>query len=131
MSNLATNRQNIFWDIDLNFTKNPLTDDITLKSGYEAVAQSLRNIILMKRLWSFKNNHFVDMLFENMDNNLRQALALDELRNDLLNNESRIDDVRFEVEVDKNNHKIIMTVFFTLKTYPNKVMQFPIFIRER
>ena len=39
-------KQAIFSDLDLNFTKHPITDDVARKTDAAAVNQSLRNLIL-------------------------------------------------------------------------------------
>lgn len=39
-------KQAIFSDIDLNFTRHPITDDVSRKTDAAAVNQSLRNLIL-------------------------------------------------------------------------------------
>ena len=39
-------KQAIFSDIDLNFTRHPITDDISRKTDAAAVNQALRNLIL-------------------------------------------------------------------------------------
>lgn len=39
-------KQAIFSDLDLNFTKHPITDDVSRKTDAAAVNQSLRNLIL-------------------------------------------------------------------------------------
>jgi len=36
-------------DLDLNFTRNPLTDDVSKLSGINAVERSLRNLFFMNR----------------------------------------------------------------------------------
>lgn len=39
-------KQAIFSDLDLNFTRHPITDDVSRKTDTAAVNQSLRNLIL-------------------------------------------------------------------------------------
>jgi phage baseplate assembly protein W len=39
-------KQAIFSDLDLNFTRHPITDDVSRKTDAAAVNQSLRNLIL-------------------------------------------------------------------------------------
>ena len=35
-----------FSDLDLSFTRNPITGDISLKTDYEAVKRSIRNLVM-------------------------------------------------------------------------------------
>lgn len=39
----------LFCDIDLNFSKNPVTDDVSIKIDDDAVKRAIRNLLLLKR----------------------------------------------------------------------------------
>lgn len=41
--------KNVYRDFDLNFSNNPLTNDLTAKADLHAINQSLRNLILTNR----------------------------------------------------------------------------------
>lgn len=45
---MSTSRKNIsvYKDIDLEFSKNSLTNDLKIRNGYSSIAQSIRNILL-------------------------------------------------------------------------------------
>lgn len=42
-------KKNLFSDLDLDFTANPVTGDISRKKDAEAVKRSVRNLVLMNR----------------------------------------------------------------------------------
>lgn len=42
-------RKNLFVDLDLDFTRHPVTNDVSLKKDEEAVKRSVRNLVLMNR----------------------------------------------------------------------------------
>ena len=60
---------NIYTDLDLNFIKNPITDDISVKIDDEAVKRSLRNLLMLRRyekpFHPEINPGIYDLLFEN------------------------------------------------------------------
>lgn len=46
---MATGQSNIYTDLDLDFIKNPISGDVSIKKDLEAVKRSLRNLLLYKR----------------------------------------------------------------------------------
>jgi phage baseplate assembly protein W len=62
-------KEQIYKDIDLNFDINPLTGDISRKTGVDAIKQSLRNILLYNVFEKPYSTHFDvglrRLLFEN------------------------------------------------------------------
>ena len=73
-----TTRQRDYTDLDLNFFANPVTKDIAKKVGPDAVARSIRNLVLM----NFYDRPFrpsigsnaQKLLFENMDSSTSRLL---------------------------------------------------------
>ena len=120
----------IIWDMDMSFAMNPLTGDISIKTGYEAVAQSLKNLILNKKLWNFESMDIHALLFENLDNPLLSFIAMDQLKEKLLQKEPRLNDVSAEMERDDYNQNLIIRITFSLKTNKTQNVTFPIFIRN-
>lgn len=43
------NNTNLFCDLDLNFFKNPVTDDVTVKIDDDAIKRAIRNLLLFKK----------------------------------------------------------------------------------
>ena len=64
------NKLNIV-DLDLNFTKHPLSNDVSVKIGDQAIKQSLKNIILynlLEKPFNINLNlNIREYLFENYD----------------------------------------------------------------
>lgn len=58
-----------FTDLDLNFLKNPVTDDVSIKTDDEAVKRSIRNLLMLKKnekpFHPEINPGIYDLLFEN------------------------------------------------------------------
>ena len=61
----------VFADLDLKFTKNPITNRLTVLKDEEAVKRSIRNLILTNRYERpYKpliGGNITDLLFENFD----------------------------------------------------------------
>lgn len=39
----------LFSDLDLNFTRNPITDDVSIKTDDDAVKRAIKNLLMLKR----------------------------------------------------------------------------------
>lgn len=96
-----------FYDIDLNFGKNPLTGDILKKVDNNAIKQSVRNLIDTKK-WDFPFHPEIysqvrSLLFENFTPITKISIERT-LRSLLENNEPRISIIEIDVsdDIDKN-----------------------------
>ena len=111
-------------DLDLDFTKHPVTNDITRKMNVEAVKRSVRNLIRTNKY----EKHFhpeVDggvtrHLFELSTAHTKHDIEL-AIRNCLANFESRVivDNVRVSGDLDRNGFNV--SIFFTVINSPEPV----------
>ena len=121
--------EDVFWDIDMQLRV--VSGDVQLVTGASAVAQALKNIIVLKKLWVGGTAGILDLLFENMDNPLHGFVTLEELGETLLRKEPRCSSVRVTVDKDRTNKRVTLNVYFSLKTFPGNEFAFPIFLRRR
>lgn len=84
-------RQNDYSDLDLDFLKNPTTNDVVIKRGDDAIKRSIRNLIL---------TNFYDRPFRPSIGSNVQKLLFDELADPLVKNllESAIDETIYKFE---------------------------------
>ncbi len=57
-------------DLDLNFLVNPITGDVSIKTGVDVIKQRMKNIILLGKHdipFKVKSNSILTNLFENYD----------------------------------------------------------------
>ena len=111
-------------DLDLDFTKHPVTNDINRKMNVEAVKRSVRNLIRTNKY----EKHFhpeIDggvtrHLFELSTAHTKHDIDL-AVRNCLKNFESRVivDDVRVTGDLDRNGFNV--SIFFTVINSPEPV----------
>ena len=82
-----------FKDISMSFQVNPLTDDLIAIKNQNAIARSLRNLVLTSPGERFFNNNLGSrvnqLLFENMDD-LTAASVKSEIENTIQNYEPRV-----------------------------------------
>jgi hypothetical protein len=79
---MATARTKDYADLDLDFIAHPLTGDVVKKTGPDAVARSIRNLILTnfydRPFRSFIGSNAQKIMFDNIDiftvNNLERAI---------------------------------------------------------
>jgi len=111
-------------DLDLDFTKHPVTNDVNRKMNVEAVKRSVRNLIRTNKY----EKHFhpeIDggvtrHLFELSTAHTKHDIDL-AIRNCLKNFESRVivDDVRVSGDLDRNGFNV--SIFFTVVNSPEPV----------
>lgn len=74
----VTTRQRDYTDLDLNFTANPITKDVAKKVGPDAVARSIRNLVMTnfydRPFRPFIGSNAQKMLFDNMDSSTSRLL---------------------------------------------------------
>ena len=111
-------------DLDLDFTKHPVTKDISRKMNVEAVKRSVRNLIRTNKY----EKHFhpeIDggvtrHLFELSTAHTKHDIDL-AVRNCLANFESRVivDNVRVSGDLDRNGFNV--SIYFTVVNSPEPV----------
>lgn len=107
----------IYKDLDLNFTKHPITNDVSTFQNIESVKKSVSNLLKYKRGEKLFNPDFYtgvyDSMFEPM--NILQVDKLKEAIKNLLNKyETRIlvNDVSIKQNLDSN--EINVYLYFTV-----------------
>lgn len=105
-------------DLDINFDRNPLSGDVSLRRDEEAIRRSLRNLVLLGR--NEKPFHpeiytgVADVVFENVD-----PITLIEMKRRISDTvrryERRVESATVDVVdvIDKN--EIRVTIHFTIK----------------
>ena len=113
-------------DLDLNFNPHPVTGDVTMRIGDNAVISSVKNLILTgfyeRPFHSEIGSGVRQMLFENADPLTAQALkkAIMEV---IDNFEPRvnINEVIVQVTPDQNQFQVILEFFILNNTEPTVV----------
>lgn len=119
-------------DFDINMQRNPNTGDIPRKFDADSVMQSVRNILLNKRLWYGDDLDIYGLLFQNLDAPFREKNIEDTIKEKILSSEPRIGVLEVKLEFNPTNNKhITINISFTLRSNKNKFYTYPIFIRIR
>lgn len=102
-------------DISNDFTKNPVTGDISVKKDADAIKQSLRNLLLLNK-FDKPFNPDIDaglrqVLFENFPDPIRKAIITEKIEYIINKYEPRIvlQDVEVLTEEDENKLTIQVT----------------------
>lgn len=116
-------------DIDFNFTPHPLTGDIPVKTGYSAIEQSVKNIVLTNLYERGFNTKFgtnvkgsMFELFSNLD-----LLSLKDLITEAIQqwepDVELVDVLVFNADTD--NNAITLAIYFTMYNNPDtQIIQF-------
>ena len=114
-------------DLDLNFTKHPVTGDVAKTTGIEAVKRSVRNLILLnKGDKPFHPEIYTDTLgslFDNFD--MFTSLDLKErIERTISTYESRVEveEVKVESSYDRNEINILVRIGFRNETSPPTIV---------
>ena len=104
---ITVNREPDYSDIDLDFMRNPKTDQLIIKTGVEAIKRSVRNLLFTNNFerpfQSYIGSNVRALLFENADP--FTAVRLKEAIEVCLNNfEPRISVQNVVVSEDIDNH---------------------------
>jgi len=103
----------VWTDLDLDFTKHPITDDISKKRGVEAIKRSVRNLLLTNKYERPFNpdlgSGIMGLLFELVSPTTANVLEL-AIREVLENYEPRIiiDNIRIQGDIDRNGYHITL-----------------------
>jgi phage baseplate assembly protein W len=110
------NIQKIYSDIDLTFTKKPVTNDVALRYDVQAVIASIRNLLMTRHYEKpFNSNigsNIVGLLFEPMTS-MTSNLLEREVRNVIQNFEPRaiLKGVSVVAQESKNAYSVTITFF--------------------
>ncbi|SVB27604.1 uncharacterized protein METZ01_LOCUS180458 [marine metagenome] len=103
----------VWTDLDLDFTKHPITDDISKKRGVEAIKRSVRNLLLTNKYERPFNpdlgSGIMGLLFELVSPTTANVLEL-AIKEVLENYEPRIiiDNIRIQGDIDRNGYHITL-----------------------
>ena len=105
-------------DFTIQFTKNPNTGDLALKSGSNAVKESIRNLILTKKterpFQPGLGSNIMELLFESNDI-ITQQLIEDEIRTTVENFEPRAEILDVIVNSDREGMGYRIKIIFSVK----------------
>ena len=103
-----------FKDISMTFQSNPLNDDLIALKNANAIARSVRNIVMTipgERFFQPSFGSGVNrVLFNNMDE-ISASILEDEIRNSIRNYEPRVKlrSVKVQPDFDSNNFNTVIT----------------------
>lgn len=117
---------NIYSDIDLSFSRQPVTGDISLVLDKRAVVASIKNLLLTnfyERLWQPSlGSNLMNILFENVDP-MTETTLIQEIKNVLTNFEPRatIDSITVTADVINHGYNVNLRVFIGNSTTPSNI----------
>ena len=118
------NRQ--FVDLDLNFKRNPITNDVVSKKGQNAIKQSIKNLVLTRigeKLFNpIVGSYVYNLLFDNIVP--ETTIALQTSIEDVINTyEPRaiVNQVIVQPDSDNNGYLIVLIVSFVNSPEPTTV----------
>lgn len=106
----------IYSDIDISFRAHPVTGNLIMRRNKDAIAQSLKNLILLDRFEDLVNpDIYTDInysLFELVDD-VKLTFIKESIQNTITNYEGRVTllDVRYRVPAD-NPNGVIFTIYY-------------------
>ena len=118
-----------FKDISMTFQSNPLNEDLIALKNANAIARSVRNIVMTLPGEKFFNPTFgsriSESLFENIDD-ITATVIIDEIRESIDNYEPRVDllDVQAFPDYDNNSFDVIITYEIIGIEIPAQELQF-------
>ena len=102
-----------FKDISMSFQVNPLTYDLIALTNENAIARSLRNLVLTDRGERFFNNNLgsrvSSLLFESLDD-ITASSVRDEIENTINNYEPRVELISVDATPDYDNGELSITI---------------------
>lgn len=131
---ILRNKVREYRDIDLNFIANPLTGDVSVLTNFEAVKNSLKNIILTERLekWFLPKfgSKVSSSLFDQLDIITINTLT-DSIRTSILALEPRVNLLSVDLNLPESEPNTVdVSIKFSLKNDPSRVAEFT-FVLER
>lgn len=108
-------------DIDFNFRPHPLTGDIPLKTGVQAIEQSIKNLVLTnyyeRGFNVFLGSDVKASLFENYSPLLKQTL-LTNIQNTCKNFEPNAEIIDLSIDIQDQN-TLNVTIYYSVFTDPS------------
>lgn len=115
------NTQSTYSDLDLDFTMNPLTKDVSLKYDAEAVKRSLRNLIFTQRYERLFqpdiNSGINNLLFENFGS-VQVVTLRTRIEQTIINFEPRVTEVNVNVYENQELHYLTIEIQFRVRNTP-------------
>ena len=113
-----------FVDLDLDFTRNPITNDVSLKFNDEAVKRSIRNIVLTNSgekpyVPEFGGN-IKASLFENFTP-LTVVTLKGQIESAIRNFEPRANLLKVEVTERIDSNELIVSIVFSILNFPDPI----------
>ena len=118
-----------FKDISMTFQSNPLNGDLIALKNANAIARSVRNIVMTIPGERFFQPSFGSginrALFNNMDE-ISASILEDEIRNAIMNYEPRVKlrSVKVQPDFDSNNFNTVITYSIIGADIPSQQLQF-------
>tara|TARA_E500000318_G_C3412956_1_gene154321 strand:- start:151 stop:576 length:426 start_codon:yes stop_codon:yes gene_type:complete len=112
-TNNSSRSNKIYSDLNLNFTKNPATNDVARLTDIEAVKRAVRNLVLTNQFerpfHPEIGTSIRDLLFETITP-LNAVLLEDRIREVIVNFEPRAELTGIQVfdEIDNNQYRVII-----------------------
>ena len=106
-----------FKDISMTFQANPLNEDLIALKNANAIARSVRNIVMTVPGEKFFNPTFgsriSESLFENIDD-ITATVIIDEIRESIDNYEPRVDLLDVQAFPDYDNNSFNVTIIYEI-----------------
>ena len=106
-----------FKDISATFQKSPINDDLIILKNTNAIARSIRNLVLTipgeKPFQPDIGSNVSQMLFENMDNITAISIS-DEIKHTIYRFEPRVNVYDIDVSPDYDNHQYNVTIKYEI-----------------
>ena len=106
-----------FKDISMTFQANPLNEDLIALKNANAIARSVRNIVMTLPGEKFFNPDFgsriTESLFENIDD-ITATVIIDEIRESIDNYEPRVDLLDVQAFPDYDNNSFDVTIIYEI-----------------
>ncbi len=106
-----------FKDISMTFQANPLNEDLIALKNANAIARSVRNIVMTLPGEKFFNPTFgsriTESLFENIDD-ITATVIIDEIRESIDNYEPRVDLLDVQAFPNYDNNSFDVTIIYEI-----------------
>lgn len=115
---IEPNPSRVYKDLNVAFTRHPITSDVTTKANEESIKQALRNLVLLnKNEKPFHSNiggGIYDMLFENMDEPGTETIIQYELQAMISQFEPRVDLTDISVNFIHDQNSVAIVIYFVI-----------------
>jgi phage baseplate assembly protein W len=112
------NPSRIFRDINIAFSKHPVTHDVAMKTGDAAIKQSLRNLVLLNK--NEKPFHpeieggIYDMLFENFEEVGNTEILRERIAGIILKYEPRVDLTNIDIVPNTDGNAVSINIYYVI-----------------